>query len=46
MTTAVSLAIFATAAGFSMLLILAYDRPFATGGVQVGPAPLQEVLTD
>ena len=46
LTTAVSLAIFATAAGFSMLLILAYDRPFATGGVQVGPAPLQEVLTD
>src|SRR5215831_18404574 len=46
LTTAVSLAIFATAAGFSMLLILAYDRPFATGGIQVGPVPLQEVLTD
>jgi len=46
LTAAVTLAVFATAAGFSMLLILAYDRPFATGGIQVSPAPLQEVIPE
>lgn len=45
-TMVVTLAIFATAAGFSILLILAYDRPFAAGGIQVSPAPLREVLSE
>lgn len=45
-TMVVTLAIFATAAGFRILQILAYDRPFAAGGIQVSPAPLREVLSE
>lgn len=41
-----AIAIFATAAGASMLAILAYDRPFGGGGISLSPDILIEVRPD
>jgi hypothetical protein len=43
-TQAIALVVFATAVAVSTLLITAYDRPFAGGGISVTPAAIQGVL--
>lgn len=45
-TTAVNLFIFSTAVAACLVLLMVYDRPFATGGNTLQPAPLREVGLD
>ena len=42
----ITMFLFGTAVAASMLLIMAYDQPFSTGGVRVLPTALQDVMPD
>ena len=44
--TLITMFLFGTAVAASMLLIMAYDQPFSTGGVRVLPTALQDVMPD
>jgi hypothetical protein len=41
---AITMFIFSTAIASCLVLLLAYDRPFGGGGIDVPPTPLQEVM--
>ena len=43
---AVTLTFFATALGASLLLLMAFDRPFSSGGVSVTPAIFREIAIE
>jgi hypothetical protein len=45
LAAAITMAIFATGIGASVLLIAAHDRPFV-GDIAVGPGPLHEVMPE
>jgi len=42
----VAMAIFSTAIAVCLILLLAYDRPFAVGGVTMSPTLFQEIIPD
>jgi hypothetical protein len=44
--TLITMFLFGTAVAASMLLIMAYDQPFSSGGVRVLPTALQDVMPD
>jgi hypothetical protein len=44
--TLITMFLFGTAVAASMLLIVAYDQPFSSGGVRVLPTALQDVMPD
>ena len=44
--TLITMFLFGTAMAVSMLLIMAYDQPFSSGGVRVLPTALQDVMPD
>jgi hypothetical protein len=42
----ITMLLFGTAVAASMLLIMAYDQPFSSGGVRVLPSALEDVMPD
>ena len=44
--TLITMFLFGTAVAASMLLIVAYDQPFSSGGIRVLPTALQDVMPD
>jgi hypothetical protein len=43
---AITLLIFSTAVAMCLILLMAYDRPFAAGGVYIPPAAFREISFD